>query len=229
MGTFIYALVVLIFLCHDITADEECVITVKQGILRGEKRISAYNKTYCAFFGIPYGKPPVGESRFKLAEQADDWNGIYDATKEKPSCPQIAIVTHEYTGEEDCLYLNVYTNQLRNGNGERKATLVSIHGGAFLSGSASINKYGPDFFLNDDVILVTIQYRLGILDQSLALRWVHENIEYFGGDANNVTLIGESAGAASAHYHLLSNMSKGENSHFIKNSLSRQILTYPYT
>ncbi|PSN41521.1 Esterase SG1 [Blattella germanica] len=163
MGNVTYVILLLVFIFREITADEECLVTVKQGQLRGVKKTSVYNKTYCAFYGIPYAKPPVGEKRFKLAEPAEAWNGTYNATKEKSYCPQVSMSTHGFVGDEDCLYMNVYTNKLPKGNEKRNATIFSIHGGGFIGGTAGTYEYGPDYFLNADVLLVTIQYRLGIL------------------------------------------------------------------
>lgn len=103
-----------------------------------------------------------------------------------------------------------------------------IHGGAFIVGSNQVSDYGPDFLMTEDLVLVTINYRLGMLgllrlddpdlgimgnmglkDQRLSLKWIQNNISKFGGDPNNVTLAGESAGSRSAHYHILSPLSKG--------------------
>lgn len=109
-----------------------------------------------------------------------------------------------------------------------KPVLVFFHGGAFLLGSSAIYLYGPSLLLMEDIVLVTINYRLGVLgylklndtsldvpgnaglkDQVLALKWIQKNIEKFGGDPNKVTISGESAGSASVNYHLLSPASKG--------------------
>lgn len=108
-----------------------------------------------------------------------------------------------------------------------KPVLVYIHGGSFSAGSNSLQRLGPDFLLTEDVVLVTINYRLGMLgflsledlsldvsgnaglkDQALALRWIRDNIESFGGDPNNITIMGHSAGSASAHYHILSQVKR---------------------
>lgn len=128
-------------------------------------------------------------------------------------------------GDEDCLFLNVYTNTLNTDS--IIPVMVFIHGGGFRSGSGDKGSgYGPEFLLQHDIVLVTFNYRLEVLgflcldtpevpgnagmkDQVAALRWVRDNIKQFGGDPNNVTLFGESAGAASVIYHMLSPMSKG--------------------
>lgn len=140
-------------------------------------------------------------------------------------CPQVDIFTNQYIpGDEDCLYLNVYSPNLTPT--APLAVMVFIHGGGYKSGSGNFNQYGPDFLIKQDVILVTINYRLdalgflcletedvpgnaGLKDQIAALKWVQKNITNFGGDPNNVTIFGESAGGASTGFHVISSMSKG--------------------
>ncbi|XP_039299663.1 esterase E4-like, partial [Nilaparvata lugens] len=154
------------------------------------------------------------------------WLGIFNGTKEATKCLQVNefLPGNQVEGSEDCLYLNVYTPS-RNGVGY--PVMVFIHGGGFVGGAATSDLYGPDkLLLTKDIILVTIHYRLGFLgfaslddvdfagnyglkDQSLALKWVKENIAKFGGDGDKVTVVGESAGAASAHFHILSPQSQG--------------------
>ncbi|KAJ6649230.1 Juvenile hormone esterase, partial [Pseudolycoriella hygida] len=127
-------------------------------------------------------------------------------------------------GDEDCLYVNVYVPE--TSSGQLLDVLVWIHGGAFVIGSGGPSSYSPDYLLDNDVILVAGNYRLGMLgflstedrnspgnfglkDQSFMLQWVQDNIEHFGGNKNSVTIWGESAGAASVHYQMISPMSRG--------------------
>ncbi|XP_049875391.1 acetylcholinesterase-like isoform X2 [Pectinophora gossypiella] len=127
-------------------------------------------------------------------------------------------------GSEDCLFLNVYTKEINPHN--PLPVMIFIHGGGFKSGSGNVALYGPDYLIEHGVVLVTINYRLeifgflcldteevpgnaGLKDQVAALKWIQKNIDKFGGDPNNVTIIGESAGGASAAAHMLSPMSKG--------------------
>ncbi|XP_045460272.1 juvenile hormone esterase-like isoform X2 [Harmonia axyridis] len=141
--------------------------------------------------------------------------------------------SEEKSGSEDCLYLNVYTPKLPSKNKntvtfDLKPVMVFIHGGAFTSGSNSKFIFGPDYLIREDVVIVVINYRLGFLgfshfkdktlgvpgnaglkDMVLALRWVKKNIKNFNGDPENVTIFGESAGAASVHLLVLSPMAKG--------------------
>ncbi|KOC67059.1 Acetylcholinesterase [Habropoda laboriosa] len=178
-----------------------------------------YSKLYSAFEGIPFGKPPVGPLRFRKTVEADPWTDVINATKNTISCSQAFILGP--TGDEDCLYLNVFTPlvDLKNIT-SLKAVLVWIYGGAFTMGSSLPGVYGPDFFLEKDIVFVSFNYRVDVLgflaldvegaegnaglwDQVFALRWVKKNIAAFGGDPNQITLAGESAGAASVGYHLL--------------------------
>lgn len=172
------------------------------------------------FRGIPYARPPLAELRFRPPEPCEPWTGVLTATAFGPLAMQGASFAPgtEVEGQqsEDCLHLNVFTRA----TGERKRpVLVFIHGGAFTVGSSSVPIYdgGPLAELGD-VVVVTFNYRLGSfgflylgemaaridaahnlahLDQIAALRWVRDNIAAFGGDPDNVTLFGESAGATS--------------------------------
>ncbi|KAG5895282.1 hypothetical protein JTB14_015148 [Gonioctena quinquepunctata] len=201
-------------------------VKICDGELQGCERVDLDGKSFLAFLGIPYAKPPVGELRFKAPQPAESWLGVRDATKEGECCIQKDMGITE--GSEDCLNLNVYTRELQKGHSLLKPVMVWIHGGGFLAGSNKLNFACPDFLITEDIVLVAINYRLGFLgflslqdpslgipgnaalkDQTLALKWVQKNIKSFGGDPNNVTIFGESAGAASVHYHVLSRSSKG--------------------
>ncbi|PNF42151.1 Esterase E4 [Cryptotermes secundus] len=207
---------------------ETVTVAVAQGQLRGRKVTAKDGTTYFSFQGVPYCKPPVGPLRFKAPQPADSWEGIRDALTEGSVAPQIDdVVADAYLGEEDCLYLNVYTPKLPSRSGDSlKAVMVWIHGGGFYMGSGNTQINGPDYLVAGDVVLVTFNYRLGALgflstedaetssnnglkDQVMALRWVQQNIAQFGGDPGNVTIFGVSAGGGSVHFHLLSPLSAG--------------------
>ncbi|KAE8748913.1 Carboxyl/Cholinesterase 21 [Frankliniella occidentalis] len=191
-------------------------VTVGEGTLRGEwVNIPKYNKSFAAFRGIPYAQPPVGQLRFKAPLPPASWFEVRDATKEGSACLQQELLSKKIIGSEDCLYLNVYHPQ--NSSSTWLPVYFFIHGGSFLYGSGSHTVYGPDFFMLKDVVVVTINYRLnafgflnldndavpgnaGIKDQVAALQWVSRNIHKFGGDPHSITVGGQSAGAASAHW-----------------------------
>ncbi|XP_050531734.1 esterase FE4-like isoform X2 [Daktulosphaira vitifoliae] len=197
------------------------IVQVKNGLLQGEIKKSKANLPYYSFSGIPFAKPPVGELRFKAPQPLDFWNGTLDATKLPKKCIQLTN-SNEIDGEEDCLYLNVYTPNLK----KKLPVMFWIYPGAFHKGYSGFTSYGPEYFMDKEIILVTSNHRLGILgflsteddvirgnfglkDQVMALHWVQENIQQFGGDPRQVTIAGASSGGASVGYHLLSPLSKG--------------------
>ncbi len=167
-----------------------------------------------SFKGIPYGAAPVGDKRFAPPQPAPAWDDTLHANKFGSDCPQVAGLFGFASTTEDCLFLNVYTPDVE---GEHPV-MVWIHGGAFIYGSGG-DSYDAEKIVNEDVVLVTLNYRLGalgflahtdlssemesgsgnfgLMDQQLALTWVQENIDLFGGDPENVTIFGESAGGHS--------------------------------
>ena len=173
-----------------------------------------------AFLGLPYAAPPVGQLRWKAPEPPASWQGVRDATKFASRCAQWHI-WNDYLfldsgPSEDCLYLNVYS-PLKANNARRFPVMFWIHGGGFLAGAGSEPRYTNSALPLQGIVLVTINYRLnvfgflssedlvkegggvagnyGLLDMIAALRWVRANIAGFGGDPNNVTIFGESAGS----------------------------------
>lgn len=202
-------------------------MTVAGGRVRGVRR-----GDLCSFAGIPYGRAPVGDLRWRPPLPPEPWNNTRDAASFGPIAPQAAAVagitspsdpSAAEAQSEDCLSLNVWTrdvpNRPHNTSGMGKPVLVWIHGGGYTSGSGSVFLYrGGALVRNGDVVVVTLNYRLGALgflghrglgepaglvgnwglhDQVAALTWVRDNIAVFGGDADNVTVFGESAGAMS--------------------------------
>ncbi len=172
------------------------------------------------FAGLPYAAPPTGARRFRAAEPHEGWRGVRDARKFGPAAPQTSsggmTDPEPLRWDEDCLVLNVQTPAL---DGAGRPVLVWIHGGGYRTGQGAVPWYnGARFAANGDIVVVTINYRLGalgftdlsrfgkefatsglngILDQITALEWVRDNIAAFGGDPAKVTIAGESAGGFS--------------------------------
>ncbi len=202
------------------STDLSARVAVETGLLEGERAGGLV-----VFRGVPYAAPPIGESRWRPPEPAHGWLGVRAARKFSPNCRQPVIVvgfgpySHEYMDprvvSEDCLYLNVWA---RPRVGAAPApVLVFIHGGAFSGGSGAVPIYDGANFARHGVVVVTLNYRLGVygflnhpelrkedanaaaasyglLDVLTALRWVNRNIDAFGGDPQRVTLAGQSAG-----------------------------------
>ena len=187
-----------------------------------------------SFRGIPYAAPPLSPLRWRMAEPCRPWSGVRDATRTAAVCPQavsqIEVLTGGMMGEqsEDCLYLNVWTPGC---DAAKRPVMVWIHGGAFVIGAGSQSTYCGKHLAGRDVVVVTINYRLGAFgllnlndatdgnapgsgaeglgDQVLALDWVKRNIAAFGGDPENVTIFGESAGGMSVGALLASPAARG--------------------
>ncbi|XP_036044307.1 pyrethroid hydrolase Ces2e-like isoform X2 [Onychomys torridus] len=188
------------------------------------------------FLGIPFAKPPVGPLRFAPPEPPEPWNGVRDGTSHPAMCLQNITVMSTVTEtmfkgtppllsmSEDCLYLNIYS-PAHASEGSNLPVMVWIHGGGLVLGMASMYD-GSKLAAIEDIVVVTIQYRLGVLgyfstgdqhargnwgylDQVAALRWVQQNIALFGGNPDRVTIFGESAGGASVSSLVLSPLSKG--------------------
>ncbi|MBN1382405.1 MAG: carboxylesterase/lipase family protein [Deltaproteobacteria bacterium] len=201
------------------TDSTKAIVTLTSGKLEGIEK-----KGLFTFKGIPYAEPPVGSKRWRPPEPVQAWADIRQAKTFAPVAPQNAgavsiIDTAAETANqnEDCLYLNVWTPGLDD---KKRPVMVWIHGGGFQGGAGSISRYtGKHLAARGDVVVVTINYRLGalgflnlneitggqipatgnegLLDQTMALTWVRDNIAAFGGDPGNVTIFGESAGGMS--------------------------------
>jgi para-nitrobenzyl esterase len=185
-------------------------VTTRYGAVSGES-----SGDVTRFLGIPYAASPTGPLRFKAPEPPVPWHGVracteYGATPPKPdyAVPFDTLLPEPNIAGEDWLTLNVWTPDLGGG----APVMVWIHGGAFSNGNSAVRMYDGHAFARDGVVLVSINYRLGVdgfallpdappnrglLDQVAALEWVRDNIAAFGGDPANVTIFGESAGAMS--------------------------------
>ena len=173
-----------------------------------------------AFLGLPYAAPPVGDLRWKAPEPPAKWKDLHDGMHYGARCFQgyvfADMVFQDAGPSEDCLYLNVFTPASAKA-GSKLPVMFWIHGGGYTGGSASEPRHNGDFLPLKGVVLVTINYRLGVfgflatsdlakeaggptgnyglLDMVAALQWVKANIAQFGGDPGNVTIFGESAGS----------------------------------
>lgn len=193
------------------------LVHLPQGTLAGTTLPAGGQKAY---LGIPYAAPPVGELRWKAPQAVSSWTGVRDASRFAHRCEQTHIwndyVFLDEGPSEDCLYLNVYTPPTARPKG-KLPVMVWIHGGGFAAGAGSEPRYTNSKLVEQGVVLVTLNYRLGVfgffagselavlndghagnyglMDMVAALQWVKQNIAAFGGDPGNVTIFGESAGS----------------------------------
>ena len=219
MKKYILGLMVLIGVT--ISAQESAPkVKTELGVIRG-----VHEDGVASFKGIPFAAPPVGEFRWRSPQPLSPWEGELDATEFGANCAQSgwggALGTINDGSSEDCLYLNVWKPADAN-TGANLPVMVWIHGGGFVGGSGSGAGIAGDEFAKKEVVLITINYRLGRLghfafpalstehpeehkgsyaymDQIAALQWVQKNIAAFGGNPDNVTIFGFSAGGVSVH------------------------------
>jgi para-nitrobenzyl esterase len=206
------------------TQADAAVVVTEDGPVRG-----TVGATVRSFLAMPYAAPPVGDLRWRAPLPAARWHGLRDATEPAPYCPQLPSPYGRASTSEDCLYLNVFTPPRAN-PGDRYPVMFWVHGGALLVGGSA--GYDPSRLVAKGVVVVTINYRIGMLgflahpaltgespehasgnyglmDQQAALRWVQRNIAHFGGDPRDVTIFGQSAGGLSVHSQLASPLAAG--------------------
>jgi para-nitrobenzyl esterase len=201
-------------------AEKRPRVALQDGVLAGTQFGSSTK--YAAFLGIPYAAPPVGKLRWRPPQPTARWQGVRQATRYGPACPQLPsrwlpemLGRKQMLTDEACLYLNVWTENL--GGRAKLPVMVWVHGGGNVEGSQEWPPLGPTLAVHG-VVVVTINYRLGVLgflsypaltaesphrasgnygllDQMAALRWVQRNIDRFGGDPQGVTVFGASSGA----------------------------------
>uniref|UniRef100_A0A224XMB6 Carboxylic ester hydrolase n=1 Tax=Panstrongylus lignarius TaxID=156445 RepID=A0A224XMB6_9HEMI len=229
MKEVVLQLAVFIILYTNYGNCETPLVKYNYGTVRGKSMTTFGGRSIAAFLGVPYASPPVGNNRFEPPKDAERFDGERDATEKVEDCLQYSQATYKTSsgiyGNEDCLYANIYTPKiLKEGSSEKLLdVVVYIHGGVFMFTYAH---YGPKYLLDQDIVLVTFNYRLGPLgflsteddilpgnnglkDQTKLLEWVNKNIKYFGGNPDSVTIAGTSAGSSSVHFHMISPLSKG--------------------
>jgi carboxylesterase type B len=205
-------------------------IKIATGLVQGVS--SPYSENITVYKGLPYAAPTGGENRWRAPQPPLAWEGVRVADTFGPPCPQMAFGPMNVlpTQSEDCLSLNVWTPA--KSSEEKLPVFVWIYGGRFIAGSGSEHAYDGTGLASKGLVVVTLNYRVGILgflatpelnkesghnasgnygilDQIAALKWVQENIAAFGGDPSKVTIGGQSAGGASTGIHILSPLSRG--------------------
>ncbi|WP_159945485.1 MULTISPECIES: carboxylesterase/lipase family protein [unclassified Nocardiopsis] len=221
--------------------DAERTVTTTSGRVRGTASPRSESGGVTVYRGVPYAAAPFGEHRFAAPAPAPAWDGVRECTSFGPPAPQgnLMLGAAPWTPQTplDCLSLNVWTAAHE---GDRAPVLVWIHGGAYLVGAASESLYEGTRLAESGLVVVGINYRLGfegfghvpgrpdnrgLLDQAAALRWVRENISAFGGDPDNVTVAGESAGAGSVVALMASPHAHGLFRRAIAHSVPGDVLT----
>ncbi|GFT66653.1 venom carboxylesterase-6 [Nephila pilipes] len=224
----LYALFKVVFGIYFVTSFVvNCtIVQTKFGPVLGRKYKSHPILIYL-FKNIPYAKQPIGDLRFKLPQESPFWGNENDLNNHQSIyCPQVSssYIKHSHhgvVGQEDCLFLDIYVRKVEAK--EALPVLIYFHPGRFSFGSKE--EYGPDFLLKvHEMVIVIPNYRLGILgflsnkdsafpenlglwDQRIAMKWVYENIKFFGGDPQRITIAGHDAGGASVGFHILSPLS----------------------
>ncbi|KAG7299981.1 hypothetical protein JYU34_017016 [Plutella xylostella] len=211
-------IMLLAFIAMNVLEQPAPEMRIEQGIVRG---MISGDGTVHEYMGIPYAT--VGEKRFQAPLPPPSWEGVYNAVDEHYTCAHGSLFGVLELGMTECLIVNVFAPAQRRGP---LPVMVYIHGGAFVLGSADKMLYNPGFLVQHDVIVVSFNYRLGargflclgieeapgnagLKDQVAALRWVKKNIAAFGGDPDNVTLFGQSAGGTSTSLLVQSDATNG--------------------
>ena len=235
MRNFMFYVVMFVMFTAVLTAAQQPVtVKVEQGLLQGtlENGVMVYK-------GVPYAAPPIGKLRWHAPQPPAHWKGIRKADKFSANPMQVMVHelgpwTPEYQPQgaisEDCLYLNIWTTA--KSSKEKRPVVMYIPGGAFTGGSGDCPVYNGENLAKKGLVVVTINYRVGVfgflalpeltkesrhqssgnyglLDQLAALKWIRKNISAFGGNPNQVTIMGQSAGAASVNYMTASPLAKG--------------------
>ncbi|XP_076756374.1 esterase FE4 [Xylocopa sonorina] len=212
-------------------------VSTRFGTIWGIFSNSTRGRTAIHYLGVPYAEPPIGELRFKSPRPWNrSWPIAYIATANRNVCLQLNH-NGNIIGSENCLYLNIFVpvDSQKPGVNSGLPVMVYVHGDKYSSGSSNSRKLPPDYLMDQDVILVTVNYRLNILgflstgsdaspgnyglkDVLMALQWIQENICSFNGDPGNVTLWGHGSGASMVHALALTNKTEGLFNRYILQS-----------
>lgn len=231
MRRLVRAIVVCLAICTAMSGPPNVtdIVALDAGRVRGERENGVES-----WRGIPFAAPPVGPLRWRAPQPVPPWAGVRPATAYAHDCMQVPLSSDAAPlgtlPSEDCLYLNVWRPAARIG---RLPVMVWIHGGGFVNGGSSPKTYSGANLAREGILVVSVNYRLGrfgtfahpeltradadkgllgnygVLDQIAALRWVKRNIAAFGGDPDNVTIVGESAGGVSVHFLTTSPLAEG--------------------
>ncbi|XP_060526372.1 juvenile hormone esterase-like isoform X2 [Cylas formicarius] len=199
---------------------QDLIVDLPDGTIRGSE-ITFQNKSYYGYRGIPFAAPPLGKLRFQGPVPPKPWDGILETNETKSCC---ISMTPSAQQSEDCLYLNVYTPARKII--DKLPVMFWIYGGGFTMGCTSDVTTGPFYLLDEDVVIVYTNYRLGLYgflstqddvvlgnaglkDQLLAMKWTKNNIALFGGDPEKITIFGQSAGGFSVGAHIVNPKSAG--------------------
>ncbi len=225
------ALAVAVLLAFSVaTAADPLIVKTDDGKIHGK---TINEGKVRAWLGIPYAAPPVGDLRWKAPQATSKWKGERSATKYGARCVQNPVhdlVFQDSGPSEDCLFLNVYTPATADAK-SKLPVMFWIHGGGYSVGASDEPRHNGDFLPLKGVVLITINYRLGVfgflansdlakeangsagnyglMDMVAALHWVKDNIKDFGGDPDNVTIFGESAGSFAVSTLMASPMARG--------------------
>lgn len=198
-------------------------VQTRSGPVQGQEETYDIFRRIHTFKGIRYGQAPVGNLRFRQSVPPSPWQQVHQAWNYGPRCPQFTLFLGRMTGDEDCLFLNIAApTNIRS----RLPVAVLIHGGGLQLGSGQMDFLGPETMNQENIVWVSLNYRLNVFgflntgdqhspgnyaikDMILALQWVRDNIEFFGGNPDDVTITGASGGAVAIHSLVLTPAAEG--------------------
>ena len=214
----------------DSSSEHQVLVKLEEGLVRGEIEISDGGEQFYSFYGVPYALPPTGKRRFMRPEPVVQWDEVVggqvvECAQEDTGRDQMFTTGEvQLRGVEDCLVANIYTPSLDTSS--QLPIMIFVHGGGYFAGSASPGVYGPEYFMDYGVILITVNYRLGpfgflslgddtipgnqgLWDLKLAIEFIRNSAAHFGGDKNKITVVGHSAGAMAVQFLMMNPQMSG--------------------